>query len=119
MDEMMKEVRDVLDAERLVTARMVDSVLRTSQLAGIATPEMQDMFMQWLNLIGEQILSELNGRDAVECDLPALAGRVGVSETTLLSLFVYLQRSGRIRIGKLTLMEGTGRNTEDCGCLSD
>ena len=115
MDEVMKSVKEVLDSERLVTARMIDSVLRTNQLASIATPEMQDMFSQWLGLIGEQVLSELEDKE--ECDVPSLAKRIGVSETTLFSLLVFLHRSGRIRIEALRYSEGPTPTSEACDCL--
>lgn len=120
MDDIMKEVQEVLDAERLLTARLVDSVLRTSQVASLATPEMQDMFGHWLSLIGEQVLREISAKDGAatcECDIPALAKSIGVGETTLFSLLVFLHRSGRIHIDKLSLSEGSGRNAEACGCL--
>ena len=112
---LMEQVKDVLDSERLLTARMVDSVLRTSQLAALATPEMQDMFDQWVVLIGRQMLSEIG--PAGECDIPALAGKIGVEETTLLSLLVYLHRSGKIHIDGVRFSAGQGKNAEACGCL--
>ncbi|MDR3231778.1 MAG: cupin domain-containing protein [Synergistaceae bacterium] len=114
--DMMKQVRDVLDSERLLTARMVDSVLRAAQMASLATPEMQDMFGQWLNVIGNQVLYEVEEKG--ECDIPALAGRIGVEETTLFSVLAFLHRSGRIRIEKLSFSPGKGKNTEACECLT-
>lgn len=116
MDEMiMQKLSETLDSERLVTARLVDSVLRTSQIASISTPEMQDMFNQWLTLVGEQFLGQI--QESGECDLPAMAQSIGVSESTLLSLLVFMHRSGRISIGKIGFSSGSGRNGEACGCL--
>ncbi len=113
--DLMGQVKEVLDSERLLTARMVDSVLRTSQLAALATPEMQDMFDQWVVLIGRQVLSEIG--PSGECDIPSLAEKIGVGETTLFSLLVYLHRSGKIRIDGVRFAGGRGRNEEACGCL--
>ena len=114
--DLMGQVKEVLDSERLLTARMVDSVLRSTQMASLATPEMQDMFDQWVTLIGRQMLSEIG--PAGECDIPALAQKIGVGETTLFSLLVYLHRSGRIRVDGVRFSAGRGKNAEACSCLT-
>ena len=88
MEDITLEIKNVLDTERLLTARMVDSILRVSQMASYATPEMQEMFNQWLSLVGEQVLREVEG----ECDVPAIARSIGVSETTIFSLLMFLHR---------------------------
>lgn len=113
--DLMEQVKEVLDSERLLTARMVDSVLRSTQMASLATPEMQDMFDQWVTLIGRQMLAEIG--PAGECDIPSLARTIGVGETTLFSLLVYLHRSGKIHIDGVRFSVGKGNNTESCGCL--
>ena len=116
----VKEIREVLESERLLTARLVDSVLRTSQVASVATPEMQDMFGQWLALIGEQVLREIFDKENAgggECDVRALAQSIGVSEATLFSLLVSMHRSGKIRVDTVRFSAGNGKNTEACGCL--
>ena len=43
-NDLKDDLERLMDAERLVTARLVESVLRTSRLAGTATPELQDLF---------------------------------------------------------------------------
>ncbi|MDR1730627.1 MAG: hypothetical protein LBR61_00895 [Synergistaceae bacterium] len=117
--DVARQVKDVLDTERLVTARLVDAVLRTSQMAGLATPEMRDMFDQWLNLVANQVLYEVeeNMRKKEACDISALARSIGVGETTLFSLMTFLHRSGRIRIEKVSILPGQGKNAEACDCL--
>ena len=112
---MMKEIKEALDAERLITARLVDAVLRTSQVASVATPEMQDMFNQWISLIGAQLLREIEEKG--ECAIPALAQSIGVGESTLFSLLVFLHRSGRIRVDSVRFSSGGEGNGEACGCL--
>ena len=115
MEDMTLEIKNVLDTERLLTARMVDSILRANQMASYATPEMQEMFGQWLSLIGEQVLREVGEKG--ECDVPALARSIGVSEGTIFSLLAYLHRSGRIRVETVRFTSGGGENLEACPCL--
>ena len=118
MEEIALEIKNVLDSERLLTARMVDSILRASQMASYATPEMQDMFHQWLGLVGEQVLREAaESSQKGECDVPALARTIGVSEATIFSLLVFLHRSGRIRVEAVRFSEGDGKSQEACSCL--
>ena len=119
MEDIALEIKNVLDTERLLTARMVDSILRTSQIASFATPEMQEMFNQWLTLIGEQVLRESgkNGQKG-ECDVPALARSIGVSESTIFSLLAFLHRSGRIRVNAVCFSDGDGKSPEACFCLT-
>jgi hypothetical protein len=122
MEEMALEIKNVLDCERLLTARMVDSILRTNQMASYATPEMQDMFNQWLSMVGEQVLrepGEIGQADQKsECDVPALARSIGVSEATIFSLLAYMHRSGRIRVETVRFSKGDGKNSEICSCLT-
>ncbi len=39
-------LQDYLDSCRLVTARLVDSIARSSQMASSRTPEMEELFCQ-------------------------------------------------------------------------
>jgi len=121
MEDITLEIKNVLDTERLLTARMVDSILKTSQMAGCATPEMQEMFNQWLTLVSEQVLREAGGSDLEgakgECDVPAVARKIGVSEATIFSLLGFLHRSGRIRVETVSFSGGDGKNSEACPCL--
>ena len=115
MEDIELDIKNVLDSERLLTARMVDSILRTCQMASYATPEMQEMFNQWLALVGEQLLRECG--ESV-CDVPAAARTIGVSEATIFSLLGFMHRSGRIRIETVSFSSGDGKNTEACSCLT-
>jgi len=115
MEDMELTIKNLIDTERLLTARMVDSITRTSQMAAYATPEMQEMFNQWLNLVGEQVLREAKNH---ECDIPALARSIGVSESTIFSLLVSLHRSGKIRVENVRFSDGDGKNPEVCTCLT-
>ena len=118
MEDIELAIKNVLDTERLLTARMVDSITRTSQMASYATPEMQEMFNKWLSLVGEQVLREAGETEGKsECDVQALACAIGVSEATIFSLLVFLHRSGRIRVETVRFSNGDGKNSEACPCL--
>ena len=114
MEEFIKEIRDVLDAEKLITARLVDSVTRSAQLAGSTTPEIQELFEQWVSTISSHIMREADG---CEMDIPAVAKRIGIKESSLLSLVIYMQRNGSINVQKITFTKGNGENKEICDCL--
>ena len=114
MEEFMKEFREVLEAEKLITARLVDSVARTAQLASSVTPEMQELFDQWVSFIVSQVMREA---EDCEIDIPAAAERIGVKESSLLSLILYMQRNGSINVQKITFLKGDGKDGEMCDCL--
>ncbi|GHS94239.1 hypothetical protein AGMMS50276_06450 [Synergistales bacterium] len=116
----LKEFREALESESLLTARMVDSVLRTNQLASLATPEMLDMFGQWLSLVGTQVLREIEEKSdgSSECDVVSLARAIGVSDTTIFSILLSLHRAGKIRVDSVRFSKGDGRNAEVCSCLT-
>ena len=116
MEEIGLAIKDVLDAERLLTARMVESIMRASQMASSSTPEMQEMFNQWLGLVGEHVLREAGEKG--ECDISAVARSIGVSEGTIFSLLAFLHRSGRIRVETVRFSNGDGKDTEVCSCLT-
>jgi hypothetical protein len=116
MEDIALDIKNLLDAERLLTARMVDSILRAGQMASSATPEMREMFDRWLSLIGEQVLRDCGEG---ECDVEALARSIGVSEQTIFSLLTFLHRSGRIRVKTVCFSDGDGKNPEVCSCLTE
>ncbi|GHS91193.1 hypothetical protein AGMMS49957_17960 [Synergistales bacterium] len=119
MESVIKELKEVLESESLLTARMVDSVLRTNQLASSATPEMLEMFGQWLSLVSAQVLRETEEKsDGGECDVVSLARSIGVSEATVFSILLSLHRTGKIRVNTVRFSKGDGRNTESCPCLT-
>jgi DNA-binding MarR family transcriptional regulator len=112
----LMEIRETLESERLVTARLVDAVLRADRLAASATPEMTDMFGEWISLVGARVLREAEERGG--CDVSALARAIGVSETTVFSILVSLHRSGKIRVESVRFSKGDGRDAEACDCLT-
>ena len=75
-NDLKDDLERLMDAERLVTARLVESVLRTSRLAGTATPELQDLFREWLGVMGSHILEEVEG--PARRDVAAWARELGI-----------------------------------------
>jgi hypothetical protein len=114
MEEFMKEFKEALEAEKLITARLVDSTTRTVQLASSVTPEMQELFEQWISFIASQIMREAEG---CEIDIPSVAKKIGVKESSILSLITFMQRKGSLFVQKVTFTDGKGKNEEICNCL--
>ena len=114
-NDLKDDLERLMDAERLVTARLVESVLRTSRLAGTATPELQDLFQEWLGVMSSHILEEVEG--PARRDVAAWARELGIGEVSLFSLLVQLHRSGAVRIRAVELEPGDGEDAERCDCL--
>ncbi|MCL1941558.1 MAG: hypothetical protein FWG09_06400 [Synergistaceae bacterium] len=114
MNDLMNEFKEALEAEKLITARLVDSVARGVQLASSVTPEMRELFEQWVSFIASQVMREASG---CEIDIPAVAKKIGVKESSLLSLVLYMQRNGGLNVQKVTFTKGNGENEEICNCL--
>lgn len=108
MDELVKSLE-------LVSARLIESVTRASQLASSQTPEMRLLFEEWLELVSHEIIAASKEEHIIE---PIeLAKKIGVTPSTILSLALSLHRQGKIEILSLVAREGKGENTEICSCL--
>ncbi len=96
-------------------ARLLESVSRTAQLSSLATPQMQEMFGEWLDIIGRQITreQELPGN----IDITARAEEIGISGSTLLGVLLHLHRQGTISITDVGVEKGSGRNEDICSCM--
>jgi len=96
-------------------ARVLEAVSRTAQLSSLATPEVQDLFENWLEILGRQILrdQDVPGR----MDITSRAAEIGVSSSSLLGLLLYLQRQGRVSITEVLLAPGCGRDEDICDCI--
>lgn len=95
-------------------ARILDSVSKTAQMSSWATPQMQDMFAEWLEIIGRQITRGLDMPGRIDVD--AKAKEIGISGTTLLGMLLYLQRRGSISIKDVGIDAGTGCCEDTCSC---
>lgn len=105
-----------LDSCRLVTARLVESIVRNNQWALSATPEMEELFGQWRDIMAHQILDHCPDGTL---DPEAVAEAIGVTSSTVLSLLLSLHRSGEITLRSIRFDGGPGTNREICDCLRD
>ena len=115
LDALIEDMKNMLDSTALVTARMIDSVINNSQLASSTTPEMQDLFRSWLECIAGEVKRKLVEKGNLSAEeIHKTANDIGISPNTLLSLLLYLQRKGDIRIDAIRISPGSGLNTEMC-----
>jgi len=115
LDALIEDMKNMLDSTALVTARMIDSVINNSQLASSTTPEMQDLFRSWLECIAGEVKRKLVEKGDLSADeIQKTANDIGISTNTLLSLVLYLQRKGDIRVDSIRISPGSGLNTEVC-----
>jgi len=114
MDPIFEEFRQVLDSTSLVTARMIESITVNSQLASSYTPEMHDLFRSWLDLIAREILKNIDRAEDHSIDIADLSRSIGIEESTLLALLLYLYRKGNIQISKMVISRDSGENRELC-----
>ena len=106
-----QDMKQLVKSLELVSARVLDSVVRASQLASAATPEMQALFADW---VGE-LTRAVEEKGAINPD--ELAKTIGVTPATVISLALALHREGAIKITELKAEPSNGVNTEICGCL--
>ena len=115
LDALIEDMKNMLDSTALVTARMIDSVINNSQLASSTTPEMQDLFRSWLECIAGEVKRKLVEKGDLSAEeIQKTANDIGINPNTLLSLMLYLQRKGDIRIDAIRISPGSGLNTEVC-----
>lgn len=112
-EELFNDCKRIIDSTSLVTARMIESITRNSQLASSTTPEMLEMFESWIKLVSGEILRNLS-EETNDVDIQKTADKIGLTPSTLLSLMLYLHRNGSIRISGMNIKKGSGDNTEIC-----
>lgn len=112
-EELFEDCKRIIDSTSLVTARMIESIVRNSQLASSTTPEMLEMFQSWLKLVSGEVIRNI-GNDSKDIKIEDTAERIGLTSATLLSLLLYLHRNGSIKISGITIERESGDNTEIC-----
>ena len=110
-----QDMRQLVKSLELVSARVLDSVVRASQLASSATPEMQALFTECVNCLGGELTRAVEEKGAINPD--ELAETIGVTPATVISLALALHREGAIKITEIRAEPSNGENTEICGCL--
>jgi hypothetical protein len=114
-DLKQQNMNEFVHSLEIVSARVLDSVTRSSQTACSATPEMQALFEQWVSFIGDAIVSAAKEKGTL--DPTALAKEIGITQDSVLSLILALHRQGRLTIKSVAAEEGNSGNREICGCL--
>lgn len=113
----VEKMNELLSSCSKVTARLIESVVQTNQLASQATPEMQQLFQQWVNLLAGELLNHVQEEEPL--DIEGISNKIGITPSTALSLLLFLHRKGDLAIKSVTLEKGDGRNREICHCLTD
>ena len=100
-----------------VTARLIDSITRTAQLASSATPEMQELTSQWIDLVGREVLGRV--KEGQELDVLETARSIGITPSSLLSILLAFQRQGKVSVTHLRCAAGCGANEDLCRCMTE
>ncbi len=99
----------------LVSARIFESVVTLNQTACSNTPEMQNLFHQWISCLGEEVIRAVEENGTFRPD--EIAKNIGVTPSTIISLALTLHRQGKINISEIKAEVTDKGNTEICGCL--
>lgn len=112
-----QDMKALVRSLELVSARVFDSVVTTNQLASSTTPELRNLFEQWLTIIGRE-LARIAGETG-RIDPDEIAKQIGITPESVLSLALTLHRRGLVRIKSLEVGPGDGKNKDICGCLAE
>ena len=93
-----QDMTDLIRSLELISARVFESLLTLSQTASSTTPEMQKLFQEWINCLGDEIVREVSEKGKIEPEI--VAEKIGVDPSTIISLALTLHRQGRIKIKK-------------------
>lgn len=110
-----QQITALADALGRTSARIMESIHRTAQLAGDATPEMRELFDQWLSMLGREILRDVETETFLNVEEEA--ARIGISSASYLTLLVSLHRQGLVRIARVEASKDNAPNREICACL--
>jgi len=113
--ESQKDINKLAEALGMVTARLVESVSRSNQLAGGLTPQLQELFDRWLSIISDELLKSKDSEGKINVE--EASNRIGIDSSSIICLLQYLHRQGLIEIKEVTVGLGSGTDTEVCECL--
>ena len=111
-----KDLAMLINSIEIASARLLESVLRSSQLAASASPEVNSLFEEWLSCLEGEILSSIGSETQI--NIASEAERIGLSPYAYLSLVTTLQRRGKLRVTELKIAGGDWGTGELCDCLS-
>jgi hypothetical protein len=75
-------------------AEMLTAIKRTSEMAAFASPELHDLFAEWLGAMEAQVIQHLQKKGAT--DLADIAKRLGIGEESAAYLLAHLAAQGKI-----------------------
>ena len=107
----------LVNSIEIASARLLESVLRSNQLAASASPEINCLFEEWLSCLEGEILSSLSA--GIPIQVANEAERIGLSPYAYLSLITALQRRGKLRVTELKMEGGNEGTGELCDCFAD
>ena len=113
----VEKMNELLNSCTKVTSRLIESVIQTNQLASQTTPEMQQLFQQWISLLAGELMNHIEDGGNIEID--EISTRIGISPSTVFSLLLFLHRKGDINLKSVTLEKADGKNREICHCLTE
>lgn len=112
-----QDMKALVHSLELVSARVFESIVTTNQLASSTTPELRNLFEQWLTIIGRE-LARIAGEEG-KIDPEEIAKQIGITSESVLSLALTLHRQGVVRIKSLEVVAGDTRNKDICGCMAE
>ena len=112
-----KDLGMLVNSIEIASARLLESVLRSNQLAASASPEINCLFEEWLSCLEGEILSSV--REETSIRVASEAERIGLSPYAYLSLITALQRRGKLRVTELKMEGGDGGTGEVCECFAN
>ncbi len=76
-------------------AEMLTAIKRTTDMAAFATPELHQLFNEWLETLENEAIRFL--KENGEMNVPALAQALNISEESAAYLIAHLIRSGKVQ----------------------
>ncbi|MDO5562871.1 MAG: hypothetical protein Q4F74_04590 [Synergistaceae bacterium] len=110
-----QDMKALVHSLELVSARIFESVVKINQTASSNTPEMNALFQQWVECLGDAIASAVSETGSI--DPEELSAKIGVTPETIISLALTLHRQGKIKITNITAQSVDCGNLDICGCL--
>ncbi len=111
-----QNMTDLIRSLELISARVFQSLLTLSQTASSTTPEMQKLFQEWINCLGDEIEREVSEKGEIDPEI--VAKKIGVDQATIISLALTLHRQGHIKIKSIWAESCDLPNSEICDCLN-
>ncbi len=99
LKEVMGECSPVMEMCRKMTQAVQqtnDTVQQTSENTAYATPELRDLFNDWLEQVEKEALTFLSGRDDVSVE--ELSLKLGITKESAIFLLSKLTRQGKLEL---------------------